>query len=33
MALTDDVELRSHCYQVLRRHWKITGRDDEVQKQ
>ena len=27
---TDDDELRSHSYQVLRRPWEITGRDDEI---
>ena len=30
MASTGDVELRSHGYQVLRRPWEITGRDDEI---
>ena len=30
MASTDDVELRSHSYQVLRKRWEITGRDDEI---
>ena len=30
MASTDDVELHSHGYQVLRKRWEITGRDDEI---
>ena len=30
MALTRDVELRSHGYQVLRRFWDITNRVDEI---
>ena len=30
MASTGDVELHSHGYQVLRRPWEITGRDDEI---
>ena len=30
MASTGDVELRSHSYYVLRKHWEITGRDDEI---
>ena len=30
MASTGDVELRSHSYQVLRKRWEITGRDDEI---
>ena len=32
MASTGDVELRNHVYQVLRRPWEITGRDDEIDK-
>ena len=30
MTSTDDIELRSHDYQVLRRPWEITVRDDEI---
>ena len=30
MASTGDVKLRSRGYQVLRRNWEITGRDDEI---
>ena len=30
MSATGDVELRSRGYQVLRRPWEITGRDDEI---
>ena len=30
MASTGDVELRSHGYQVLRKRWENTGRDDEL---
>ena len=30
MASVDDIELRSHGYQVLRWPWEITGRDDEI---
>ena len=30
MASTGDLELRSHGYQVLRRPWEITGRDNEI---
>ena len=30
MASTDDVELRSHGYQVLPKHSEITGSDDEI---
>ena len=32
MASVVDVELRSHGYQVLRKRWEITGRDDEIDK-
>ena len=30
MASMGDIELRSHGYQVLRKHWEITGRDYEI---
>ena len=30
MASTGDVELRSHGYQVFRKRWEITDRDDEI---
>ena len=30
MTSMGDVELRSHDYQVLRKSWEITGRDDET---
>ena len=30
MASTGDVELRTHGYQVLRKLWEITGKDDEI---
>ena len=30
MASAGDVELRSHGYQVLRKHWEINGRDDKI---
>ena len=30
MMSTGDVELRSHGYQVLRRPWEITDREDEI---
>ena len=30
MESADDIELGSHVYQVLRRPWEITGRDDEI---
>ena len=32
MVSTGDAELRSLGYQVLRRPWKITSRDDEIDK-
>ena len=30
MASTGDVGLRTHGYQVLRKRWEITGKDDEI---
>ena len=30
MASTGEFELRSQGYQVLRKHWENTGRDDEI---
>ena len=33
MASTGDSELRSHGFQVLHKHWEITGRDDELEVQ
>ena len=30
MASMGDIELRSHSYQVLRRPWEITARDNEI---
>ena len=30
MASTGDVELRTQGYQVLRKRWEITGKDDEI---
>ena len=30
MASTGDIELGSHGYQILRKHWEISGRDNEI---